>query len=168
MTFFLDFATENKKTRQKKQRPRFLIGSSSTLPHSRVYTIHTIFKDAPSGWRCWRQESKRCRSVCWVLGSDSSELVPEAGRHEAFHLVCKESQGCKECAEELRGRWERGKKNNKAELIFFFFNAESSVKTSFVPFLKETLEQTSLKPQPRPVNIRDLPAPELRDVCTRR
>lgn len=45
-----------------------------------------------------------------VSGSDSSELVPEAGRHEAFHLVCKESQGCKECAEELRGRWEREKK----------------------------------------------------------
>lgn len=39
-----------------------------------------------------------------VFGSDSSELVPEAGRHEAFHLVCEESQGCKECAEELRGR----------------------------------------------------------------
>lgn len=27
--------------------------------------LYTIFKDAPSGWRCWRQESKRCWSACW-------------------------------------------------------------------------------------------------------
>lgn len=45
-------------------------------------------------------------------GSDSSELVPEAGRHEAFHLVCEESQGCKERAEELR----RGNEKTKQEV----------------------------------------------------
>lgn len=88
--------------------------------------------------------------------------MPEAGGHEAFHLVCKESQGCKECAEELRGTWEKKTKIIKLD-------AELSVKkTSFVLFLKETFEKTSLKPQRRPINIRDLPPPELRDVCTRR
>lgn len=52
-------------------------------------------------------------NVCWFSGSDSSELVPEAGRHEAFHLVCEESQGCKECAEELRARRERERERNE-------------------------------------------------------
>ena len=36
------------------------------------------------------------------MGSDPSQLVPKTGRHEAFHLVCKEAQWCKECAEELK------------------------------------------------------------------
>lgn len=44
-----------------------------------------------------------CVCVCG-MGSDSSQLVPKTGRHEAFHLVCEETQGCKECAEELKGR----------------------------------------------------------------
>lgn len=37
--------------------------------------------------------------VC-VMGSDSSQLMPETGRHEALHLVCEETQGCEEGAEE--------------------------------------------------------------------
>lgn len=36
------------------------------------------------------------------MGSDSSQLVPKTGRYEAFHLVCEETKGCKECAEELK------------------------------------------------------------------
>lgn len=35
-------------------------------------------------------------------GSDPSQLVPKTGRHEAFHLVCEEAQGRKQCAEELK------------------------------------------------------------------
>lgn len=37
------------------------------------------------------------------MGSDLCQLVPKTGRHEAFHLVCEETQGRKECAEECFG-----------------------------------------------------------------
>lgn len=43
-----------------------------------------------------------CACVRLQMGSDSSQLVPKTGRDEAFHLVCEETQGCKECAEELK------------------------------------------------------------------
>ena len=49
-----------------------------------------------------------CVCVCErEMGSDPSQLVPKTGWHEAFHLVCEETQGCKECAEELTGRKSR-------------------------------------------------------------
>lgn len=44
-----------------------------------------------------------CVCVC-ETGSDLSQLVPKTGRHEVFHLVCEETQGCKEGAEELKER----------------------------------------------------------------
>lgn len=44
-----------------------------------------------------------CVYVC-EMGSDLSQLVPKTGRHETFHLVCEETQRCKECAEELKGK----------------------------------------------------------------
>lgn len=50
---------------------------------------------------------RECVFVCvggTQMESDPSQLVPKTGRHEAFHLVCKEPQRCKECAEELKAK----------------------------------------------------------------
>lgn len=52
-------------------------------------------------------EGLECFSLCVCLRKiggqiDPSQLVPKTGRHEAFHLVCEEAQGRKQCAEELK------------------------------------------------------------------
>lgn len=52
----------------------------------------------------WNQCVCVCACVLCGMGSDSSQLVPKTGRHEVFHLVCEETQGCKECAEECFGK----------------------------------------------------------------
>lgn len=85
-------------------------------------SIYIISNNAPSGQWCWRQESKRFffSSSSAGSGSDSSELVPKTGRHEAFHLVCEESQGCKECAEELKGR--RSRTPNVSKTFFWLLS----------------------------------------------
>lgn len=55
--------------------------------------------------------------VC-VMGSDSSQLMPETGRHEALHLVCEETQGCEEGAEELRNKTKQSYFNTPLSIAY--------------------------------------------------
>lgn len=121
--YFLDWVMEKTKTKQAKkkknnneQRLRFFLlrARQSTarfpvpIPFTQSFRMHRVNGDAGD-----RRANAAGTSAGFFGGSDSSELVPEAGRHEAFHLVCEKSQGCKECAEELRG----SKKGKKTEII---------------------------------------------------